>query len=471
MYIKNIEQLLRSGFDIKRSIREGSILYGKPIKYTDENFALKLIDGTILPAIFIFDDDINEDSFSKFEIKDIKNNTLILKMISNNDNSKKETSIDRVLSNLNIPLKEGKEIILSLLKFGLPARNEEILEIYHNLNLLNSLKNTDYNTFISSLKLNDEASLDIIKANKTFNNILNTLKDIDIDFLSFLKENNLDIDINNILKLKNFIDSYEDLNTIIDFAKENIDNNYAKQYDNKNIIPYNIEENDFLFELEDKNTNQNPPIDIESDISKKIICEFKDKKNDSEFVFLNKLNEKISNFKIKNNFSFLSLSKTLELLKENPKLLKNINHSFITNFKSNLEILKQINNNYYILFFNGYNQDELFKNNIIIKKKYKNSNIIDINNIKVFISVDTPNIGRVESFITKNNSTLFVNFKIEKPFKNLFSSKINLLEENIKALGYDFVSISVIELEIKNDLINLSNFFNDYSFRELDVKV
>ncbi|SKA85215.1 hypothetical protein SAMN05443428_106131 [Caloramator quimbayensis] len=471
MYIKNIEQLLSSGFDVKRSIKEGSILYGKIVKYSDENLALKLVDGTILPAIFISYDDFNEDTFSKFQIKDIKNNILILKMISNHDDVKKETSIDRVLSELNVPLKEGKDIILSLLKFGLPARNEEILEIYQDLNLINSLKNIDYDAFISSLKLRDKTSLDLVKSNKIYNNIINTLKNIDIDFLSFLKENNLNIDINNILKLKSFIDSYEDINNIIDLVKKNIDNNYSKQYCNKNIIPYNSEIKD-LFELIDENLIEKSSINIDTDISKEIIYEFNDKRNDKESVFFNKLCEKISSLIKKDKFYFLSLSKILDLLKENPKLLDNINYSLIKNFKSNLEILKQINNNYYILFFNGYNQNELFKNNIIIKKKYKNSNMADINNVKVFISVDTPYIGRVESFITKNSSNLFVNFKIDKKFKNLFSSKIKLLEENIKALGgYDFISISVIELEIKNDLINLSNFFNDYSFRELDVKV
>lgn len=228
MYINNIEQLIRNNISLKSNVKIGSIIYGKPLFDNELGSALKLMDGTMLPAIFI-EDNIEYNTFSKFEIININSNTIVLKQLPNFKEDK-DNSIDSIIKNLNIPQKEAKEIIFTLLKFNIPATNENIYEIYNNLKLIESINKYDSNTLYNLLKsLNCEYQLN----KNSIEDILSFLKGIDINFLSFLKENNLNIDIDNIIKIKNFINTFKEFNDFINIIYNNCkSNDINKEKDN-----------------------------------------------------------------------------------------------------------------------------------------------------------------------------------------------------------------------------------------------
>lgn len=250
---------------------------------------------------------------------------------------------------------------------------------------------------------------------------MHKLEEIDINFLSFLRENDFEIDIENIIKIKYFADTFNEFNDFINFIDKN--SSYSKRnFENVNI-------------------------------------------------FFNKLVSSIKHYYLKQDFHFLSLSNALDIVNKDSNIYESLNTDFLKLLNHNLPILKQLNNMYNIFFFNGYYQNEIFKNSLIIKKKYKNSNAFDLNNTKIFISIDTPNLGTVESYIAKKNSFLSVKLKVGSNFTNLFNRKVSTLKENLARLGYNFIDISVEKLQQKNTLVYLSDFFNEFTFKELDVKV
>jgi hypothetical protein len=55
MYIKNVGELFKEQIPIKLKLFQGNTIYGKIISLEDGKGAIKLYDGTILPAIFIND--------------------------------------------------------------------------------------------------------------------------------------------------------------------------------------------------------------------------------------------------------------------------------------------------------------------------------------------------------------------------------------------------------------------------------
>lgn len=410
MYINNIEQLIRNNISLKSNVKIGSIIYGKPLFDNELGSALKLMDGTMLPAIFI-EDNIEYNTFSKFEIININSNTIVLKQLPNFKEDK-DNSIDSIIKNLNIPQKEAKEIIFTLLKFNIPATNENIYEIYNNLKLIESINKYDSNTLYNLLKsLNCEYQLN----KNSIEDILSFLKGIDINFLSFLKENNLNIDIDNIIKIKNFINTFKEFNDFI------------------NIIYNNCKSNDI------------------------------NKEKDNAFFKIFK--------SLYKNINCFSLSDCLNIAKDNVKIYNSINYPLSKILNNNLPVLKQLNNTYNIFFFNTFIENNIFKNSIIIKKQFKNSKVFDIENIKLFLSVDTPNIGTVESYIQKNNLNLYLKFKVSKDYIPFFLDNILFLKDKLIKLKYNYIDISVETLIDENNIISLSDFFGDFIFRELDVKV
>jgi hypothetical protein len=401
VYIKNISELLKDQLAMKLRLLEGSTIYGKIISLDEEKGAIKLYDGTLLPAIFISGDKLEEGSYKKFQIAGFNENNIILKLADNQNKIDKETSIENVLKNLNVPAEDGKKIIASLMKFNQFAGDENILKIYKSLCFIKNF-----------LKMNDIELLNFLK--ETFNDDFNTssfefkvtkeiiasLQDVDTDLFSFMIENDVPTTLTNIMKAKDFTNEKFLLNTLIDKLYKEL-----KLENSKNSI--------------------------------------------------------------------MPLDDVIEKIKLKPELLDKIPSELLSKVINNSSMLNYINSNYSVYLFNYYSQNNLFKNNIIIKNKYKNSKFIDVNDAKVYITVETPNTGIVEAFLSKKNNDLIVTLKVEKSYINIYRNKLNTLAENLKSKGYNILNITVEKLRKDKDssYVDLSDFFNEMIFKELDVKV
>lgn len=414
MYIKNIDQLFKEQIPIKFRLSEGSSIYGKIISQEGKYGLIKLYDGTIIPSIFLSENKLVNDKYIKFLIDQIDQEGLILKVIDDSTDFQGEDSINALINKLNIPREEGTKIINSLIRFNLPATDENIMKIYKNISFLESLGKMKDNDILSFL--HNYLKGDITSESKEFSTakeIFTKLLKIDRDFLSFLIENDIPYNIENMLNSSNFLDDKFSINNIINTLK-------------------NL--------LEAGNDNTHPVL-------------FNDLVN------------------VKKDLPTVSFNCTIKEILDKPEVLNLLPNGILSSFNNDLDILKYLSNNYNIYFFNSYSNDKIFKNNIIIKHKYKSSSNIDPDDVKVFITVETPNIGIVESYLYKKGKNLTLSFKTEEKYIDLFKKNIEVLNKLLKDKGYEVINISVGCVNPKTNLVSLSNFFNDTIFRELDVRV
>jgi hypothetical protein len=399
MYIKNIGQIFKDQLPVKLRINEGSIIYGKIISQEGKSGIIKLYDGTIIPSIFISENKLPKDKYIKFLVEDFNDEEIILRILEGEEQSTKETSFNSITKRLNIPDKDGKAIIMSLIKFNLPLSDENILTLYKNINFLDKLKNMDDKEILSFIN-------NYINENSTYESsefiiakdIFSALSNVDIDFLSFLIENDMPNNVSTMLKTEGFLKDGFGVNSILDKLHG-------------------------ILELE----------------------------HDSGMVF--------------------SLEEALMRIKNDPGLSEKLPLSNLKLFIDNIDILKALYDNYNIYFFNTYSNGNTFKNNIVIKNRYKSSRQIDADNAKLFISVETPFMGVVEAYLYKKNNDITVSIRISDKYVSLLKEKVSLLKNNLTLKGYEVINISVEKLGNKTNIKGLSDFFSESIFKELDVKV
>ncbi|WDC84326.1 flagellar hook-length control protein FliK [Caloramator sp. mosi_1] len=182
----------------------------------------------------------------------------------------------------------------------------------------------------------------------------------------------------------------------------------------------------------------------------------------NENVFINFIIQKFTKNNTLNKIYTLE-SITKEIIK-NPEIFKS-NDDFIEKF----DIIKSLNKNYNFYFFNTSVNNHIYKNSIIIKNKYKSKKVIDINDVKFYIKVDTENIGTVENYIHKYNDNIIINIKCDKNYIDYIKSNLKILKESLNDIGLNLINASVEE--IKPPHKEIINFFNDFIINELDVKV
>ena len=220
MYVKNINQLLKEQLPLKLRLSEGSSIYGKIISQDGKNGLIKLYDGTIIPAIFVSENKLANDKFIKFIIQQFDENAIVLKVIDDDMNPQGEDSINILSKKLNIPREEGSKIINSLIRFNLPATDENIMTIYKNITFLDKLGKMGDADVISFL--NNYMKGDFTPDSKEFNiakEIFSKLLKVNTDFLSFLIENDIPNNVENMIKSSDFIENKFNINDIINTLK------------------------------------------------------------------------------------------------------------------------------------------------------------------------------------------------------------------------------------------------------------
>lgn len=89
----------------------------------------------------------------------------------------------------------------------------------------------------------------------------------------------------------------------------------------------------------------------------------------------------------------------------------------------------------------------------------------------MYLTVDTPLTGIVEAYIYKNKNTMAVQFNVDKNYIDCYKKYKDILNENLKRLGYNVVDISFVKYKKVSRFTDLSGFFNDTIYKELDVLV
>lgn len=601
MYVKSIHQFIKEQTPLKTRLSEGSSIYGKIISQDGKSGLIKLYDGTIIPTIFLSENKLVNDRFLKFIIEQFDSSGLYLRLIDDGKELQGEDSIISLITKLNIPKEEGTRIINSLIRFNLPATDENIMKIYKSINFIDNLGKMEDRDILSFLGSNIEG--DFTTDSREFGiarDILSKLSKVDSDFLSLLIENDIPFNVEGMLKTSNFLKNSFNMNNIMNAMKnlQNPDTNtevlnsregvIGELINNQELLPLLndylegslfpegekfIAARDALARLSDINSDyiseliekrlpevlrnmpeaSGPAMDnkglatlikelqnlIKESSPELFLFSFKDtikelaEKPEFLLQLKNYLNENqasennafegiksslarpnsmgsdyisallknklpmilnniaaspessrdtfnadklINTLKLildnnEKDLPLISLSNTLKEVLDKPDVLSRIPEHIMLRFSEDLEVLKLLSNNYNIYFFNSYRQEKLFKNNIIIKNKYKANSSINPDDVKVFITVDTPTIGVIESYLYKKGTSLTISIKSEEKYVSLFKRSIGVLNEALEKKGYNVLNISVSSKESEANLISLADFFNDTIFKELDVRV
>jgi len=515
MYVKstNTNNVLNNEeIPLKLKLLGKTQISGKPINLDNGKYAIKLYDGTIIPAIFLDNLKLNPDLYSRFYIKGFSDDILLLKVEPEKNETNNVNSFESILQKLDIPYEKGKDIIMSLLKFNLPASNENILSIYKNIEFINKINNFNDEHIVNFLKenINSTINYDSIEF-KVGKEVFNLFKNVDVDFLTFLVENNLDINIDNLCDTSNIIKDKFSVNNFIDECKNFLSNNAendmpqieykliddvengmeqieqkavdnSKQEFTNNNEKAQLNQPGLTYNNEKAQLNQNEIL-----LTDNLNASYAE---DSKLNTYNKqpnlnisnktasFDKEILKFMLKKaevkgdkEINIVSLNDILISAKESSKISSPFLPQSMIKMIDNISILKFLYNNYNLYYFNTYIDNKTYKNNIIIKNKYKSYNHIDENDVKAFINVETPNLGNVEGYLIKKNKNLIITLKTDNAYVPIFKSSTELLKDKLQESGYNVISISVESIKNSNNIISASTFFSDFIFKELDVKV
>lgn len=204
------------------------------------------------------------------------------------------------------------------------------------------------------------------------------------------------------------------------------------------------------------------------------------KKEVLEKVF-NKFFVKLNDSHSKENLSVKNIYKEIyrktELIKQvleqaefsnKAEVLRNID-----NLQSNLRFLNELNNNatYIQIPLNIINKNHTGELYILKKKPGKKS--ININDVSLFISLDTVNLGQVDSLVNINKKNVSINIRAEsKEIINFIKKNYTALYNILSEKGYKLIDIKYRVIEEKISILNLNNMKkHDKGRQRLDLRV
>lgn len=370
------------------------------------------------------------------------------------------------------------------------------MTLYKNISFFNDIKSmsdTDIEKFIqnnASEHLNHN-SIEL-SAGKDFFNIL---KSVDMDTISFFIENNIPLNIKNIISFGEFARNKFYLNNLIDKFKNILtDTKDLKMsyFDNSNkIINSNVNNNSLsdtdigkiknalqvLYDSFADNIDGNNlegtlenTVNLKqtSDIVKSLMSELEAGTKHSDVV-ANKIINKLVLLKLADAKNIVSLKDIFKSSNFNDKNLK-LSNNDIDKLNSLLQLSKGIENNYSVFSFNYYMNEKCYESNVVFKKHNK-SKYINPSDVKFYINVKTHNIGDVESFIIKKDTNIDITMKSEKKYMPVFKSTYSILGDNLLKLGYNLSKFNVCPINSESNTADIFNFFNDTTYKKLDVKV
>lgn len=346
--------------------------------------SLKLSDDSILNAKSLIIPEARIGQNATFVVKENSSGQILIEMVKENQ------------SNINFNF--AKELLLNA---DLPVTKE-------NVELINSLLSNNIN-----------ADKDILQKAAFFK-----YSDIDMttDKILFLLKENFPAQKVSAKVLENILNSKNDFkNNLINIAEEIAVLSDGKLKD-EILQLFGINKNDIL----DKNQ-----------LYKKIIDNLFVKINNKED--LNELNKQFENLHNISKFA----EKILSEASESKNSLKN---SF-ENVKETIEFMNNINNykEYLQIPFNLNNKENqcefyIFKNSKN-EKKFKH-------NASILISLDATFIGRVETFINKEDNNLTFQFKAEKDNTlKMIRISVNKLLNVLKERKYSILSVDFKKIE------------------------
>jgi hypothetical protein len=462
---------------------------------------------------------INKDVFKTIadSIKFFKNlSPLKAAFLAANNISIEEQNILALNSLLNSSTKIGKS--LDSLKVLLESTGDtgflEKIEINlsKNLKLSNSIVNdktkNDSNTNVSTnvQKLIDES----IKTsqNTSFKNILNKLTDADIDGLSNLIQGSMDSDSDTLsLKIKEYIkgsipdpdtsnkiihDKTTNDNTMHDKTKQ--DNVNFIHQDGKKVngeskgIGTSLSQLDIdgfvkdLKSLMEKIRTNGTNSSRTEETQNLPGINGNDRESKTISKIFNSLFVRIDSEALKDDLHAKNLYKdinnVLEIIRDTAAVsdnpMKDQIISKADNIQNMIRFLGELNNHNTFLQIPIKLIDQNTSCEIFVLKKNGGKKKIDPNNATAYISLDTTNIGKVDSLISMSKKNISVNMIVSSMgVRDFVKLSHNILYKSLKEKGYNLVDLKCRVVDEEVNFLNVNNVLNKDIFKSgsIDFKV
>lgn len=404
------------------------------------------------------------------------------KKLFNSDSSVKEyfDDIGQNLKNIDVDVQDQKLSDIKPKEILEDARN--LLEDNKNKSMTNTLASKVYDS--NDISKGRISMLSLLKAMVGADNDLlrEPIKDILLSLKNDITTNEFNIALDNINNmsdddviklLKEAVVGNGDSKVI---TKENISTVLSKIF-NKDI---EITDSEFKkisdiieFKLKDGNINEETLIsradesinslkETKEDVANVIIREQGKAQISSKDLVKEEIKAKIEGMKdiikeiiVNSQGKGKGIEKVMDLIRNN-----------INDFK----LFNSISNEYYYMDIPINQFEKEYQCKLIIKDNRKDGKKIDKTNVKLVVSVKTPNLGTVDGYLSIRENRLDVNLKCEADsFKVLNLSK-DKLAKDLQELGF-IINISVSKKSEEVTLTSCRDFFNDNTVKAIDIKV
>ncbi|MBU5454969.1 hypothetical protein [Caproiciproducens sp. MSJ-32] len=486
---------------------------GKIIKTGEGNeVVVKLIDGWQFTAEL--DENITAmvDVLQKFEVEGFENGKLKLKLITKDNEGEGIAQNDfSELATKGSYSKEDKLLLEAMVKFNIPLTKKNIKDIQGMLQFLSRINNNpeEIEKFIQNYLLGkgiSEASERGEKAAELLRNFLQAFKNLSKEDILLFLENNLEFNNENIeaynnifkgnnklsvliSKLSDLVNSgqeYEE-NIILAGEKENniANEEFTKLKDAINLKYQSVVEENLIDTGRAESENSlidgangeiinNKEILNENNISENIISKDNSAKenNANEAIIKNSLSSKeeveVSISKAGQENKNI-IKKALSILKSEGQLTEKV-IDLIKNNINEIKLFNKFSEEYYYGQFPVTVKDREYPCKIIVKDNRKKGKKIDSKNVKMVITIDTKNLGTIDSYVTVKDKKINIDLKCNEDSVKIINMSKIILERNIENMGF-IVNINVAKKEEEVSLTTCRDFFNpEVSFR-LDRKV
>ena len=137
---------------------------------------------------------------------------------------------------------------------------------------------------------------------------------------------------------------------------------------------------------------------------------------------------------------------------------------------SDLKVLNSLNNNYYMLDLPLKLNEREIECKLMIKDDRKSGKNIDSKNVKLVVTIDTVNMGKIDGYLKVLDNNLNIDLKCNEKWIKPISLGKNVLLESLQAMGYS-ISLSVSKRIEDANISTCREFFNDNNILVLDKMV
>lgn len=200
------------------------------------------------------------------------------------------------------------------------------------------------------------------------------------------------------------------------------------------------------------------------------------KENIKEINIVNKDDKELNTKEIIKDFINKSGKESKEILKELLLSIKNediVSEKIIDVLKNNIDEIKlfnKISSEYYYADIKIDIKDREYPCKIIVKDKREDNKKIDSKNIKMVITIETKNLGIVDSYMKVLDKKIDIDLKCKEEYVKIIDIAKNKLLSNIENMGF-IVDIKVSKKEEEVSIATCRDFFNSGFGVSIDRRV